>query len=355
MTTNMTNKEALLAAIIQHPEEDTPRMVYADLLDEIGGEPNVAQAEFIRKQIDLEKMPADMPEAQEMSLRAADLLKKHGRQWLSGLCLRIEQPRFRRGFLESASVSAGGFIRYGERLFRSAPIRAVAITDIGNCISDIARCRALRHLTSLRLGEEDRLKFYIDPLFDSPYLVSLQRLAVGSSVILGRIALGASSTFPSLRVLDLDGGRFEVAEIMALVTGPAIPSLRALNLSTNQLTDEDIRVLVSSPLLSGIRQLGLDSNEITDIGAIMLAETVSLGSLRYLDVSCNMIGEDGLQALAARREHGLDTLITRFNNFVDQETWAERGWLPTPPYKPGWVGDVPNLCDADPNPSVSIP
>jgi len=44
----MTDHDALLAAIRDNPDEDTPRLVYADWLDE-NDQP--ARAEFIRKQI----------------------------------------------------------------------------------------------------------------------------------------------------------------------------------------------------------------------------------------------------------------------------------------------------------------
>lgn len=46
----MSDKDALLAAIIREPAEDAPRLVYADLLDEAG---EAERAEFIRVQIEL--------------------------------------------------------------------------------------------------------------------------------------------------------------------------------------------------------------------------------------------------------------------------------------------------------------
>jgi uncharacterized protein (TIGR02996 family) len=48
----MSEQAALLAAIVAYPDEDTPRLIYADWLDE-NGEP--ARAEFIRLQVDLER------------------------------------------------------------------------------------------------------------------------------------------------------------------------------------------------------------------------------------------------------------------------------------------------------------
>ena len=46
----MSDEDALLAAIAAHPDEDTPRLMYADWLDEHG---QPVRAEFIRVQIEL--------------------------------------------------------------------------------------------------------------------------------------------------------------------------------------------------------------------------------------------------------------------------------------------------------------
>ena len=48
----MTDRDAMLRAIAANPDDDTPRLIYADLLDELGGDANAARARFIRLQID---------------------------------------------------------------------------------------------------------------------------------------------------------------------------------------------------------------------------------------------------------------------------------------------------------------
>jgi uncharacterized protein (TIGR02996 family) len=50
----MTNRGTLYAAILAHPDEDTPRLVFADWLEENG---EARCAAFIRKQMDLAKVP----------------------------------------------------------------------------------------------------------------------------------------------------------------------------------------------------------------------------------------------------------------------------------------------------------
>lgn len=51
----MTHHDAFLADIIANPEDDTPRLIYADWLEEHGGQPERERAEFIRVQCQLAK------------------------------------------------------------------------------------------------------------------------------------------------------------------------------------------------------------------------------------------------------------------------------------------------------------
>jgi uncharacterized protein (TIGR02996 family) len=55
----MHNEDALLAAICAHPEEDTPRLVFADWLSELGGNVNTGWATLIRNQIRLASGTSD--------------------------------------------------------------------------------------------------------------------------------------------------------------------------------------------------------------------------------------------------------------------------------------------------------
>src|SRR5262249_4928243 len=58
---SMSEENALLAAIDANPLDDAPRLVYADWLDEQGGKPQAARAEFIRAQCELDLLPPADP------------------------------------------------------------------------------------------------------------------------------------------------------------------------------------------------------------------------------------------------------------------------------------------------------
>lgn len=54
----MTTRDALWRSILENPDDDTPRLVLADWLDEHGSKKNAARAAFIRLQVELARTPA---------------------------------------------------------------------------------------------------------------------------------------------------------------------------------------------------------------------------------------------------------------------------------------------------------
>src|SRR5215203_3911185 len=108
----MTDGDALIAAILANPDEDTPRLVYADWLQEHGDE---ERAEFIRLQCG---HAGDDEAAEE---RTAELEDRHRPRWLAGL------PQFpwahwffRRGFPESLEIPTDLFLERYDR-FAAVP------------------------------------------------------------------------------------------------------------------------------------------------------------------------------------------------------------------------------------------
>jgi uncharacterized protein (TIGR02996 family) len=80
----MSEEDALLSAIAADPDEDTPRLVYADWLDE---HDRHARAEFIRLQIDMARKEAllDFRQLADVEARNAELYKVHRREFLGPL------------------------------------------------------------------------------------------------------------------------------------------------------------------------------------------------------------------------------------------------------------------------------
>lgn len=135
----MTPHDAFLESIIAAPDDDAPRLIYADWLEE-NGEPE--RAEFIRVQCAIAKdricrvAPTPCERCEDckrwhhLSRREKELLNENG-YFLD----RIQAPWpdvlrfFKRGFVESVSCYCADWLKHGPAIVRSAPIREVRLAD----------------------------------------------------------------------------------------------------------------------------------------------------------------------------------------------------------------------------------
>src|SRR5581483_7143335 len=108
------DRAAFLRAIADHPDDDLPRLVYADWLDEHG---DPARAEFIRVQCALARLPAGDTRAAALARREAELLTDHQADWLRPLAGLAGGAKFRRGFVEEVTVETAVFLDRGADLF----------------------------------------------------------------------------------------------------------------------------------------------------------------------------------------------------------------------------------------------
>jgi uncharacterized protein (TIGR02996 family) len=99
----MTHDEAFLRDIVESPEDDAPRLIYADWLED-NGQPE--RAEFIRVQLALAGMPADDPSRDELRATERGLLEHHAHQWAGPPKELAGWRRFRRGFIEPVTAPA---------------------------------------------------------------------------------------------------------------------------------------------------------------------------------------------------------------------------------------------------------
>ena len=142
--------EGLLRDILDDPEDDGPRLVYSDWLEE-NGLPE--RAEFIRVQVEkagLEALGvrcccAGLAESERpcpwhaLALREERLHEQHYAEWERAAGLVVDTPHgrqwltrrvtWRRGFVEGVALAQRDFIRHAARLFGSSPITRVELTD----------------------------------------------------------------------------------------------------------------------------------------------------------------------------------------------------------------------------------
>lgn len=109
-----------LAQCVAQPEDDAPRLVWAD---EIGGE----RGELVVLQCDLAR--GDLPPA-EVALRRRrerELLSRAA-EW-SGIAHMVRQWRFHRGFVEAVRIDLADLVQHAEALFAAAPLLCALTID----------------------------------------------------------------------------------------------------------------------------------------------------------------------------------------------------------------------------------
>lgn len=255
---------ALLAAIVADPDEDTPRLVYADWLEETGEPSNVARAHFIRTQIHLEHTDPKSAVYDEMKALEARILDFYLDDWRYELpdCVRyVGDAVWRRGFVDDLGpMWESGFRQYGSAALRELPLTGVQLTGSGQAVR-FEEYPDLVHISRLTLGPSFTPLYTLNdeteettPTFDS---------------------LMAAPVFTSLRHLDLSGNAISDAWLVRFVGRlPAAgfsSTLESLDLSSNfGITDAGANVLATAAGLDGLKKLRLRDTRITPAGRTLL-------------------------------------------------------------------------------------
>jgi uncharacterized protein (TIGR02996 family) len=115
----MNERDALLKAVCENPDDDTPRLVFADWLQENGEED---RAEFIRIQIQFAR--GNFRPSEEARLkRRLRKVEVHQPQWEQEFPA-AEYIHFRGGFIERATLLDGNDL---EKALAAAPLRSVGV------------------------------------------------------------------------------------------------------------------------------------------------------------------------------------------------------------------------------------
>src|SRR5262249_37700728 len=104
--------DAFLRAVRERPDDDGPRLVYADWLDGRGD----PRGDSIRARCEPPRLPADDERRPDLHARAEALLAAHEADWLGPWADRLADWRFARGFLDWAAVETGPFLDHGAAL-----------------------------------------------------------------------------------------------------------------------------------------------------------------------------------------------------------------------------------------------
>ncbi|MCS6864717.1 MAG: TIGR02996 domain-containing protein [Gemmataceae bacterium] len=224
----MSEGQVLFQAILQEPDADLPRLMFADWLEEHGGNAERLRAEFIRVQVELAHTPAATTRYWELLAQEQRLLSAYGEQWLAPLRGPGEplqrgftQGQFRRGFVEVVWMPCGWFLQWAKVLLERTPLRELRITR-----------------------------------------TQLDELA----------ALMASDHLPRLNALDLSDRRWGDDMARLLTKRPSITAIRTLRLRACGLTDVSAYRLAETPFDWPLRELDVAFNDFSPAGIAALQE-----------------------------------------------------------------------------------
>jgi uncharacterized protein (TIGR02996 family) len=243
---------SLLEQVKAQPEDDAPRLVLADWLQECCPPSLAARGEFIHLQVTRSRLAPDDPQQAVLLRLERQLLKVHVLDWLGPLADHFSGWRFERGLIHLEGRA--------ERV--------------------------------LRRGVEETL-----PL---PCTIWVEALQLAEMKPTHAADLARFPLLGQLTSLDLSHNRLGWASFARLMSSPHLARLVSLRLEGCRIQAHGAGVLARSPYLRQLRSLDLTDNRIGDLGATDLACSHQLPALTRIYLGGNGIGVEGWEKLQAR-------------------------------------------------------
>lgn len=228
----MSDRDALLHAIAARPEEDTPRLMYADWLEE-NGEPE--RADFVRTQVYLAQPGLPSGDKPPLVKQNVFYLTHWVREWQAQLPQfpGITWGDFNRGLIEEVrATDEGAVIAHATDIFEVPGVHVLRLwrLDGGKALAAVPQLERLRVLRIISGSSAAHL----NALFDSPHLRNLTALDLHNNRANdATAALLADGRFPHLAELHLSGNDVRDTGALALTRSPHLDGLRVLDVSTN--------------------------------------------------------------------------------------------------------------------------
>lgn len=210
----MNEEAALLRAICENSDDDTPRLVFADWLDEKGDQWNAAWAELIRVQISLGRgLANDREHQQRLARRDRELSPAVDYSWARGLGLPERGwSSWSRGFPLALNVYYLGLAV--SQQFASAPpipIRALELVGVkGEELNTFLKWPGLRQVRDL------------------------DWVGIDSSFAMGSLALAGCEFFSNVERLRLGRVLLSDEEALAILESPHLTRVTELRIDLDQ-------------------------------------------------------------------------------------------------------------------------
>lgn len=350
--TGADDEATLRSAIIANPDADEPRLVYADWLMERGD----VRGELIRLQC--------ATPTSETRQRISELLAANWTTLAGSAAPFASQTSFDRGFVDRVTMTVAAFLKQGEALFSTEPIRCLRVDNPKFTDRDLERLGSavamerVRELELRQLNPDAMPRRPLAALAKGTAFRALRRLAIdfcGESAADWHATFGALDA-PTLEAVHLHYNHGSAELYRALATNPTLsrlhtiqeyrfrnldgdaatastieaftalarhrPSLKHLETSQDaNITDAAITPFFDEQSVVRLEHLSITGAPLTNVTARAIAASPHSSALRVLHTHNASIGIEGLEALLA--SHHLSHLERLAVGNYDQHLWPD--------------------------------
>lgn len=352
----MTDRDALIAAIAANPEEDAPRLAFADWIEEQG---DATRAGFIRDQVRLAQMQPGSEEAKAVFRRTAETLKANLPAWIQDACDAFGQPvkwwpirsrgpvlalrvghetpagsvyippvgmpaiRFERGFLEAPEIipyrlGNGQAVR---RLLAAEPISRVLFRALKPEFAPEWSVPELKRIQVLSLfgplSSDSAHSLFIKSDWNA-----LRRLALQMT---GNEALAVICSAPLAKHLDALAVDWNASELAPLARYPLEEQLQEFHLipsggpATRDDTNRKLEWLNALPFRPTLKKLILAGCQLGDHGLATFARGEVWIRLKSLVLDRNRFGDPGWRDFVRGRRTPELKALSANRNFLTRD------------------------------------
>ncbi len=289
----MTTERDLYQAVLDAPDDDAPRLIFADWLEENG---QVDRAEFIRTQIEMEQYHELTPEWIRLFRRSEKLLKGNVRKWSPKLPGWMRSPVFRRGFIEGVALTPTRFLEQGKECFDLCPLRWILVESRGPAkhhATEVFGCPELSRLNELSIRTDGMSANPRKDLRDGEYTQSLVHLEE-------EFANELEEVFAKYPGVDPHDCPDHFSELLKPGLFPNLVTLVS-RCSTSYENNGKLSVLANNPLANQL--IRLRCSVICQDDIKFLAQSSSFAKLHFLELEASWFGH------SEEREQLLEELL----------------------------------------------
>lgn len=265
-----TEVRSFFRAIKENPDDDAPRLIFADWLQEQGDDATAARGEYLRLCVLRHRLSSDDANYSLLKRREGELFTEHRWMWLGPLRDAARAWAFERGMIQIA-VQA-------EQLTTSETFLTPHFVELNKGLRvelrKWARTAAALWIDALKISE---IQYpHINDLVYLSLLSQVNRLDLSGNTHQTGITLLfralRAQQLPFLTHLALERCWLDHDRLHSLSRCEQLARLHCLDLRRNRLDDDDARLLAESPHLTKGTTLLLQHNRFTTEGIALLRQ-----------------------------------------------------------------------------------